>query len=82
MKQSLSILLLRNLSFRKSPIRNLWRLEFVQLMTNIRLGTGRGFRYAYRQQFLLQEARKDAFVEPDSTPHLAVSATGEKEWAI
>ena len=70
--------------------RNLCRLEFVQLMTNIRLGSGRGFRYACSQLPIVvwtpegvgPHAREDAFVEASTTPRLAVSATGEKEWAI
>jgi hypothetical protein len=62
-------------------------------MTNIRLGTGRGFRYAYSQQVQLPivaetpsgarpDTREDASVEASSTPRLAMSATGEMEWVI
>jgi hypothetical protein len=64
-------------------------------MTNIRLGTGRGFRYAYSQQLELPivaevpsgvrpDTREDevASVEASSTPRLAMSATGEMEWVI
>ena len=81
-KQLPSILSFRKLSSGNLPSRNLRSPEFVQSMTNIRLGTGRGFRYAYSQRFLRQYTREDAFVEAGSTPRLAVSATGEMEWAI
>src|SRR5579863_3303497 len=58
-------------------------------MTNIGLGTGRGFRYACSQQLrwvgrpfgVRPHTREDAFVEASSTPRLAVSAIGEMEWA-
>ena len=62
-------------SFRMLSFRNLCRLEFVQSMTDIRLGTGRGFRYAYSQQLpsvfctpfgARPQAREDAFVEASS----------------
>jgi hypothetical protein len=79
--------------FRMLPIRNHFQPGFVQYVTNIRLGTGRGFRYAYSQQVQLPivaetpsgrrpDTRVDAFVEASSTPRLAVSATGEMEWVI
>jgi hypothetical protein len=82
-------------SFRMLSIRNHCRPGFVQYMTNIRLGTGRGFRYAYRQQVQLPivaetpsgvrpdtREDEDASVEASSTPRLAMSATGEMEWVI
>src|ERR1700748_1047122 len=82
-------------SFRMLTIRNHWPAGFVQYLTNIRLGTGRGFRYAYSQQLELpieadapSGARldtredEDASVEASSTPRLAMSATGEMEWVI
>jgi len=80
-------------SFRKLSIRNHCQPGFVQYMTNIRLGTGRGFRYAYSQQFespivaempsgMRPDTREDASVEANSTPRLAMSATGEMEWVI
>jgi hypothetical protein len=79
------------LSFRIPSFRNLWHSEFVQRVINIRLGTGRGFRYAYSEQLPIvvctlsgvrPHAREDAFVEASSTPRLAMSATGEMEWVI
>jgi hypothetical protein len=60
-------------------------------MTNIRLGTGRGFRYIYSQKLpdlictplgVGQPIREVVFVEAGSTPRLAVRATGEMEWVI
>jgi hypothetical protein len=80
-------------SFRMLSIRNHYRPGFVQYMTNIRLGTTRGFRYAYSQQVQLPIAaempsgvrpdiREDASVEASSTPRLAMSATGDMEWVI
>ena len=82
-------------SFRMLSIRNHSHAEFVQYTTNIRLGTGRGFRYAYSQQAQLPivaetptgiqpDTREDvdAPVEAGSTPRLAMSATGEMEWVI
>ena len=73
--------------------RNQCGFEFVKLETNNRLGTGRGFRYASREQEQLPivvwppfgvgpHTREDAFVEASSTPRLAMSATGEMEWVI
>jgi hypothetical protein len=85
-KQSPFILTLRDLSFR-----NFWRPEFVQPMTNTRLGTGRRFRYACSQQLASvlctpsggrPHTREGAFVEASSIPRLAMSAIGEMEWAI
>jgi hypothetical protein len=84
-------------SFRMLSIRNHSRPGFVQYVTNIRLGTGRGFRYAYSQQLespivaetpsgVRPDTREDedASVEASSTPRLAMSAsaTGEMEWVI
>jgi hypothetical protein len=84
-------------SFRMLSIRNHSHAEFVQYMTNIRLGTGRGFRYACSQQLELPivaetpsgvrpdtREDEDASVEASSHPRLAMSAsaTGEMEWVI
>jgi hypothetical protein len=80
-------------SFRMLSIRNHCQPRFVQYLTNIRLGTGRGFRYAYSQQLespivasvpsgVRPDTREDLFVEASSTPRLAMSATGEMEWVI
>jgi hypothetical protein len=79
--------------------RNLWEafrnhcgLEFVQPLINIRLGTGRGFRYACSEKLPIvfrtprvgvgQHTREVVFVEARSTPRLAMSAIGEMEWVI
>ena len=66
-------------SFRIPSFRNRCRPGFVQYMTNIRLGTGRGFRYAYSQKLAVANrglgaserqptTREVVFVEASSTP--------------
>ena len=84
--------------FRMLSFRNLWDafrnhcgLDFVQSLINIRLGTGRGFRYAYSERLPTvvrtpfgagQQTREDFVCRGSSTPRLAMSATGEMEWVI
>jgi hypothetical protein len=81
------------LSFRnlREAFRNHCGLDFVQPLINIRLGTGRGFRYAYGEKLPIvvhtpfgvgQHTREVVFVEARSTPRLAMSAIGEMEWVI